>query len=122
MDPGSSPASGRLGRDDNEGCRVPYYVYILASGKRGTLYIGVTNDLVRRVYEHRTDAVPGFTRKYRVHSLVYYEIHDDIREAILREKRIKRWARAWKVELIEKENADWVDLWPTLGAWAKSGR
>ena len=101
---------------------MPYYVCILASGKRGTLYIGVTNDLVRRVYEHRTDAVPGFTRKYRVHSLVYYEIHDDIREAILREKRIKRWARAWKVELIEKENADWVDLWPTLRAWAKSGR
>jgi putative endonuclease len=69
---------------------MPYYVYLLASGRRGTLYIGVTNDLVRRVYEHRTNAVPGFTRKYRVHWLVYYEIHDDIGEAIAQEKRMKR--------------------------------
>jgi putative endonuclease len=69
---------------------MPYYVYLLASGRRGTLYIGVTNDLVRRVYEHRTNAVPGFTRKYRVHRLVYYEIHDDIGEAIAQEKRMKR--------------------------------
>jgi len=100
---------------------VPYYVYILARGRRGTIYVGVTNDLVRRVYEHRTDAVPGFTRKYQIHRLVYYEIHDDIREAISREKTIKRWARAWKIELIEKENLDWVDLWPTLGHGRMSG-
>jgi putative endonuclease len=100
---------------------VSYYVYILASGRRGTIYIGVTNDLVRRVYEHRTDAVPGFTRKYRVHQLIYYEIHDDIHEAIAQEKRMKRWARAWKVELIEKDNKDWHDLWPTLREWAESG-
>lgn len=90
---------------------MPYYVYMLASGRRGTLYIGVTNDLVRRVYEHRNDFVPGFTRKYRVHRLVWFEIHDDIREAILREKRIKRWHRAWKIELIEKDNKTWRDLW-----------
>ena len=76
-------------------------MYILASGRRGTIYIGVTNDLVRRVYEHRTDAVPGFTKKHRVHKLVYYEVHDDIREAVAREKRMKRCARAWIIELIE---------------------
>ena len=102
------------------GAALPYYVYILASGRRGTIYIGVTNDLVRRVYEHRTDAVPGFTRKYRVHRLVYYEVHDDIREAIAQEKRMKRWARTWKIELIEKQNEDWHDLWPTLAGWAKT--
>src|SRR5436305_11333475 len=97
---------------------MPYYLYILANGRRGTIYIGVTNDLVRRVYEHRTDAVLGFTRKHKIHRLVCYEVHDDIGEAIAREKRMKRWARARKVELIEKENEDWHDLWPTLGAWA----
>ena len=101
---------------------MQYYVYILASGPRGTLYVGVTNDLIRRVYEHRTDAVPGFTKKHRIHRLVYYEIHDDIREAIAREKRMKRWARAWKVDLIEKENEDWHDLGPTLAAWADDRR
>jgi putative endonuclease len=93
---------------------MPYYVYILASGRRGALYIGVTNDLVRRVHEHRTDAVPGFTRKYRVRRLVYYEIHDDIREALAQGKRMKRWARAQKVELIEKQNEYWRDLWPAI--------
>ena len=72
---------------------MPYYLYILASGRRGTLYIGVTNDLVRRVYEHRTDAVAGFTKKYKVHRLVYYEIHDDIEAAIAQEKRMKHWTR-----------------------------
>jgi len=101
---------------------MPYYLYILASGRRGTLYIGVPNDLVRRVYEHRTDAVPGFTKKHQIHRLVYYEVHDDFAEAIAREKRIKRWARTWKVELIEKQNEDWHDLWPTLVAWADDRR
>ena len=95
---------------------MSYYVYILASGRHGTIYVGVTNDLIRRVYEHRTDAVPGFTRKHRVHRLVYYEVHDDIEEAILKEKRLKRWARAWKIELIEKANENWDDLWPMLAA------
>ena len=93
---------------------MPYFVYILANRRRGTLYVGVTNDLVRRVFEHRTGAVPGFTKKYQVHQLVYYETHDDIREAIVREKRMKRWARAWKIDLIEKQNEDWKDLWPSL--------
>jgi len=93
---------------------LPYYVYILASGRRGTLYIGVTNDLVRRVYEHRNDMVPGFTKKYAVHCLVYYEVHEDIYEAISREKRLKRWRREWKCELIEKQNEDWHDLWPGI--------
>ncbi|MBN8956953.1 MAG: GIY-YIG nuclease family protein [Rhizobiales bacterium] len=93
---------------------MSYFVYILASRPHGTLYVGVTNDLVRRVYEHRMGVVPGFTQKYGVRTLVYYEVHDDIGEAILREKRIKRWARAWKVDLIEKENEDWHDLWPGL--------
>ena len=95
---------------------MPYYVYILANGRRGTIYIGVTNDLIRRVFEHRTSVDPGFTKKYQVHQLVYYETHDDIREAIVREKRMKRWARAWKIELIEKDNANWGDLWPRLAA------
>ncbi len=94
---------------------VAYYVYILASGPRGTLYIGVTNDLVRRVFEHRAGAVPGFSRTHRLHRLVYYEIHDDIREAIAREKRLKRWKRDWKIALIEERNLDWHDLYPTLG-------
>jgi len=101
---------------------MPYYLYILASGRRGTLYIGVTNDLVRRVYEHRTDAVPGFTRKHQIHRLVYYEVHDNVEAAVAQEKRMKRWARAWKVELIEKQNEDCHDLWPTPGAWADERR
>ena len=91
-----------------------FYVYILASGFHGTLYVGVTNDLVRRVFEHRNGAIPGFTKKYAVHRLVYFETHTDIEEAILREKRIKRWLRAWKVELIERQNPRWQDLWPEL--------
>lgn len=95
---------------------MAYYVYILASGRRGTLYIGVTNDLIRRVYEHRTGAVPGFTLTHEVHRLVYFEEHDDIQEAIAREKRIKRWRRAWKIELIETHNEDWHDLWLGLTA------
>jgi putative endonuclease len=93
---------------------MSYYVYILASGRRGTLYVAVTNDLVRRIYEHRTGAVPGFSRKHAIYRLVYYEVHDDIAEAILREKRIKRWLRKWKIELIEKQNEDWHDLWPSI--------
>ena len=75
---------------------MQYYVYILASGARGTLYIGVTNDLVRRVYEHREGLVKGFTTRYGVHRLVYYEVHSDIHAAITREKQLKRWTRSWK--------------------------
>jgi len=91
-------------------------VYILASRKNGTLYIGITSDLVKRVWQHKEDMVEGFTKKYGVHMLVYYELHADMAEAIGREKRLKKWNRAWKIELIEKENPYWRDLWPELVA------
>jgi putative endonuclease len=87
-----------------------FYVYILASRIGGTLYIGVTNDLVRRVYEHREDVTDGFTKKYQVHRLVYFEQHSDIEAAIQREKRLKKWNRAWKIQLIEETNPNWDDL------------
>ncbi|MBL8629239.1 MAG: GIY-YIG nuclease family protein [Rhodospirillaceae bacterium] len=93
---------------------MPYFVYILASRKQGTLYVGVTNDLVRRVYEHKTDAAPGFTRRYNIKTLVYFEQTESVESAIEREKHIKKWNRAWKIELIERENAEWADLYPTL--------
>ena len=91
-----------------------YYVYILASKRNGTLYIGVTNDLIRRVYEHKNDLIDGFTKKYGVHRLVYYEQYDEIVNAIQREKRLKKWNRQWKIELIEKENPEWKDLYLQL--------
>ena len=87
-----------------------YYVYILASKRNGTLYIGVTNDLERRLYEHKNNFVEGFTNKYNVHHLVYYEVVNDIQSALQREKQLKRWTRKWKIELIEKVNPDWRDL------------
>lgn len=89
-------------------------VYILASKRNGTLYIGVTSDLVGRVWQHKNDTIEGFTKKYGVHTLVYFEMHPDMDEAIRREKQLKKWNRAWKVELIEKENPEWRDLWPEL--------
>jgi putative endonuclease len=89
-------------------------VYILASERNGTLYIGVTSDLVKRVWEHRDDLVAGFTQKYRVHDLVWFEQHTTMESAILREKAIKAWKRAWKIELIERSNASWRDLYPDL--------
>jgi putative endonuclease len=91
-----------------------YFVYILASRRNGTLYVGVTNDLISRVQEHREGLVPGFTKRYTVKLLVYFEEHSDINEAILREKRIKRWRRKWKLELIEAQNPQWRDLWLEL--------
>ncbi|MBL4642268.1 MAG: GIY-YIG nuclease family protein [Flavobacteriaceae bacterium] len=87
-----------------------YYVYILVSKIRGTLYIGITNDLQRRVYEHKKGSKKGFTFKYGVHMLVYFETFQNVEEAILREKRLKKWNRSWKIELIEKENVKWLDL------------
>ncbi len=90
------------------------YVYILASKRNGTLYVGVTGDLIKRVYEHREGLVPGFTKTHGVHRLVYFERHDDIKAAIIREKQIKKWRRAWKLEMIESDNPDWEDLYPTL--------
>lgn len=90
------------------------YVYLLASQRNGTLYVGVTSDLRRRVWEHKNDRHDGFTKRYGVHRLVYYEVHDDIRDAIVREKRIKKWRRSWKLELIEKLNPTWRDLYEDL--------
>ena len=91
-----------------------YYVYILASEKNGTLYIGVTNDLARRVWEHREGLVPGFTTKYGVKLLLYFEEFGDIGFALDRETRLKKWKRRWKTELIEKGNPEWPDLYPDL--------
>ena len=88
-----------------------YFTYILASKRNGTLYIGVTNDLKRRVYEHKNDLVEGFTQKYRVHKLVYYEKFGNIDGAIIREKRIKKWNRRWELRLIENFNPEWRDLY-----------
>ena len=91
-----------------------YYVYILASRIGGTLYIGVTNDLVRRVGEHKLKMAEGFTKKHDVTRLVYYEVFDQIEFAIRREKRLKKWPRTWKISLIEKQNPDWIDLYPEI--------
>ena len=93
-----------------------YYVYILASGIGGTLYIGVTGNLVRRVYEHREKVVKGFTAKYDVARLVYFEQFGEIGAAIQREKRMKKWNRAWKIRLIEEKNPNWDDLYPSIAA------
>jgi putative endonuclease len=92
----------------------PYFVYVLASRLGGTLYIGVTNDLVRRAQEHRQGEVEGFTKKYGVSRLVHFEAFDDIHEAIAREKRLKKWNRAWKIQLIEEHNPNWDDLYLAL--------
>jgi putative endonuclease len=89
-------------------------VYILASKRNGTLYIGVTSDLVGRIWQHRNDAVEGFTKKYGVHDLVYFELYEDMENAITREKQLKKWNRAWKLKLIEKDNPEWKDLYETL--------
>jgi putative endonuclease len=91
-----------------------YFVYILASKRNGTLYTGVTNNLLKRVDEHKNNLIAGFTSKYNVHNLVYYERYSDINSAIAREKRIKKWKREWKIELIEKSNPEWRDLFNDL--------
>jgi putative endonuclease len=91
-----------------------YFVYILASQRNGTLYVGFSIDVMRRTWEHKNDLVEGFTKKYGVHILVWYEFHDDIHTAITREKRLKRWNRAWKIKLIEKSNSGWNDLYLRL--------
>ena len=91
-----------------------YFTYILANHPGGTLYVGVTNDLVRRTMQHRDGSASAFTRQYRVHRLVYFEAHNDVEYAIKREKNIKKWNRAWKTELISEFNPDWHDLLPGL--------
>jgi len=87
-----------------------YFVYIMASKKNGTLYIGVTSNLARRAYEHREGLLPGFTKRYGVKTLVHAEVFDDVGYAIQREKNLKKWPRAWKIALIEASNPDWVDI------------
>ena len=89
-------------------------VYILASKRNGTLYIGVTSDLVKRVWEHKNNMVAGFTKRYNVHQLVWYEIHENMESAILREKRLKDWKRSWKLSLIESTNPNWHDLYDSI--------
>ena len=91
-----------------------YYVYILASKRNGTLYTGITNELARRVYEHKSGLIKGFTKRYSVNKLVYFESTNDVNAAILREKRLKKWKRQWKIELIEKLNPVWNDLLKNL--------
>jgi len=86
-------------------------VYILASQRNGTLYIGVTSNLIKRVWEHKHDLVDGFTKEYQVHLLVYYELHSEMPAAIQREKQLEKWNRAWKIRLIEEVNPQWVDFW-----------
>jgi putative endonuclease len=91
-----------------------FYVYILCSKRNGTLYIGVTSNLIKRVYEHKNDLVEGFTQRYKVHRLVWYETHESWESAIKREKQLKKWKRAWKLIMIEKSNPAWVDLYEAI--------
>lgn len=93
-----------------------FYVYLLASKKHGTLYVGMTNDIVRRGYEHRSKVVQGFTKRYSVSQLVWFEIYEDAISAIAREKELKKWRRAWKIRLIEESNPDWLDLYPGISS------
>ena len=94
-----------------------YFVYILASKPNGTLYTGVTSSLVARVWQHKNNIVEGFTQKYKVHSLVYFEERSSANDAIAREKQIKKWKRSWKVSLIEGKNPTWKDLWEQISTW-----
>ena len=91
-----------------------FYVYILTNQRYGTLCVGVTNDLVRRVWEHKNDVVHGFTREHGLHRLVWYEVHESAYEAITREKLVKKWHRDWKVNLIQRMNPGWEDLYDTI--------
>jgi putative endonuclease len=93
---------------------MAYYVYLIASRKDGAIYVGVTNDIVRRIYEHRIKAVPGYASRYNITRLVWFEIYDDPISAISREKELKKWKRSWKVQLIEAQNPAWNDLYETI--------
>ena len=95
---------------------MPYYVYLLASRRHGTLYLGVTNDLVRRVHEHKSKAVRGFTSRYGIDRLVWFETYEDPISAITRERDIKKWRRDWKIRLIEEGNPDWLDRYPLIAS------
>ena len=91
-----------------------FYIYILANQKRVTLYIGVTSDVIKRIYQHKTNAVKSFTKKYSVHRLVHYEIYDTFDVAVQREKNLKKWKREWKIKLIEENNPNWKDLYTSI--------
>jgi putative endonuclease len=107
----------RLRRPRNDGKerkRLAFYVYLLASRRHGTLYLGVTNDLVRRVWEHKAKLLPGFSARYGVDRLVWFEPHSDVTAAIAREKQIKKWRRDWKIAVIEADNPDWHDLYDAI--------
>ncbi|UCH46319.1 MAG: GIY-YIG nuclease family protein [Nitrospiraceae bacterium] len=91
-----------------------YYVYILSSKRNGTLYTGMTSDLIKRIYEHKNGLADGFTRKYTVHNLVWYELYESAESAITREKQIKKWKRNWKLKLIEQNNPNWIDLYKNV--------
>ena len=93
-----------------------YFVYIMASQRNGTLYIGVTNDLIRRVWEHREGKIDGFTKRYGIKTLVYFEVFDDVYAAIHRENRLKKYRREWKINLIQQRNVEWSDLYETLNS------
>jgi len=95
---------------------MAYYVYLLASKKYGTLYLGVTNNIVRRTYEHKSKVVAGFSKRYSVDKLVWFEIYDDPVTAIEREKELKKWRREWKIRLIEEKNPQWIDLYPQIAS------
>ncbi len=103
-------------RSEGKGTQVDkqYCVYMLASRRNGTLYTGVTGDIVGRIWNHKNDVIESFTKRHGVHLLVWYEVHNDINAAIAREKQIKKWNRAWKIRLIEKENSGWNDLYEKL--------
>ena len=93
---------------------MPFYVYLLASRRHGTLYLGITNDLIRRVHEHKSRNIPGFTARHEIDRLVWFEVYNDPNGAITREKKLKKWRRDWKIRLIEEHNPDWRDLYPAL--------
>jgi putative endonuclease len=119
MDARNKCGHDKFGGEENamrrlHGEEILYYLYVLASRKHGTLYIGVTGDLSRRLWEHREGLVQGFTSRYGVTSLVYCEIFGDVKAAIQREKTMKRWPRQWKVNLIERDNPHWADLYPAM--------
>jgi len=105
---------GMTGKRDNIITMKEPTVYILASRRNGTLYVGVTSDPIRRIWEHRNDILAGFTRKYQVHRLVYFEQYQNMPSAIAREKQLKNWPRSWKLALLEKDNPEWKDLWADL--------
>ena len=107
----SFPRKRESKKSGNKMGGTQYYVYLLASKRNGTLYLGVTSNLIKRVYEHKNNLVSGFTQKYEIHNLVYYETTDDVNSAITREKQLKKWKRAWKIEIIEKNNPEWRDLY-----------